>query len=100
MGLIAAKRDLFQILEGIWSIEVPGEIVLVLGEAGLGKSRLVRIVVRLLRENSVSADQPQSQVIEWRCAEHFQNSELHPVSDFMNRFLGFGANDSPSARFH
>ena len=23
----------------------------------------------------------------------------HPVSDFMNRFLGFGADDSPSARF-
>jgi predicted ATPase len=41
----------------------------------------------------------KSQIVEWRCAEHFQNSELHPASDFINRLLGFAANDSPSVRF-
>src|ERR1700751_3623213 len=98
--LIGRNAEL-RLLEDRWEQAQDGQsqIVLVLGEAGLGKSRLIRTVVRLIRENSVSADQPQSQVVEWRCAEHFQNSELHPVSDFMNRFLGFGADDSPSARF-
>ena len=98
--LIGRNAEL-RLLEDRWEQAQEGQsqIVLVLGEAGLGKSRLVRTIVRLIRENSVSADQPQSQVVEWRCAEHFQNSELHPVSDFMNQFLGFGADDSPSARF-
>ncbi|MBV9732639.1 MAG: AAA family ATPase, partial [Verrucomicrobia bacterium] len=98
--LIGRNAEL-RLLEDRWEQAQDGQsqIVLVLGEAGLGKSRLIRTVVRLIRENSVSADQPQSQVVEWRCAEHFRNSELHPVSDFMNRFLGFGANDSPSVRF-
>jgi serine phosphatase RsbU (regulator of sigma subunit)/predicted ATPase len=98
--LIGRDAEL-RLLEDRWEQAQEGQsqIVLVLGEAGLGKSRLVRTVVSLIRENPVSVDQPQSQVVEWRCAEHFQNSELHPVSDFMNRFLGFGANDSPSVRF-
>jgi len=98
--LIGRNAEL-RLLEDRWEQAQEGQsqIVLVLGEAGLGKSRLVRTIVRQIRETSVSADQPGSQVVEWRCAEHFQNSELHPVSDFMNRFLGFGADDSPSARF-
>jgi len=98
--LIGRTAEL-RLLEDRWEQAQEGQsqIVLVLGEAGLGKSRLIRTVVRLIRENSVSADQPQSQVVEWRCAEHFRNSELHPVSDFMNRFLAFEADDSPSVRF-
>jgi serine phosphatase RsbU (regulator of sigma subunit)/tetratricopeptide (TPR) repeat protein len=98
--LIGRNAEL-RLLEDRWEQAQEGQsqVVLVLGEAGLGKSRLVRTVVRLIRESAVSADHPPSQVVEWRCAEHFQNSELHPVSDFMNRFLGFGAEDSPSARF-
>ena len=98
--LIGRNAEL-RLLEDRWEQAQEGQsqIVLVLGEAGLGKSRLVRTIVRQIRETSVSADQPGSQVVEWRCAEHFQNSELHPVSDFMNRFLGFAADDSPSVRF-
>jgi predicted ATPase len=38
-------------------------------------------------------------VIEWRCSQHFQNSELHPVADFMERFLAFGRDESTTARF-
>src|SRR6201998_4718071 len=98
--LIGRDAEL-RLLEDRWEQAQEGQsqIVLVLGEAWFGKSRLVRTVVSLIRENPVSADQPQSHVVEWRCAEHFQNSELHPVSDFMNRFLGFGTNGSPSVRF-
>ena len=102
--LIGRDAEL-KLLEDRWeqALEGQSQTVLVLGEAGLGKSRLVRTIARLIREGSGegtgTADKPQIQVVEWRCAEHFQNSELHPVSDFMNRFLGFGTDDSPSLRF-
>jgi predicted ATPase len=102
--LIGRDAEL-RLLEDRWEQAQEGQkqIVLVQGEAGLGKSRLVRTIVRLVRENrdgeTVSGDVPLCQVFEWRCAEQFQNSELHPVLDFMNRFLGFGPNDSPSVRF-
>lgn len=102
--LIGRDAEL-RLLEDRWEQAQEGQsqIVLVLGEAGLGKSRLVRTVARLIHEDTGSgtrsADEPRFQVVEWRCAEQFQNSELHPVSDFMNRFLGFDASESPSVRF-
>jgi predicted ATPase len=102
--LIGRDAEL-RLLEDRWEQAQEGQkqVVLVQGEAGLGKSRLVQTIVRLVRENrggeTVSGAVPVCQVFEWRCGEQFQNSELHPVSDFMNRFLGFNPNDSPSVRF-
>ena len=45
---------------------------------------------------SVDQDSP---IIEWRCSEQFQNSELYPVSDYLERFLGAERDPSPTARF-
>ena len=81
------------------------QIVLVVGEAGLGKSRLVQTMVRFLFEdaNAESGVMPGGGqgylVLEWRCSQQFQNSELYPVSDCMARVLDFSADQSPSARF-
>ena len=88
-----------------------GQVVLMVGEPGLGKSRLVQTITQLVQDDasgalsaaagdsaSRSVDQDPV-VIEWRCSQHFQNSELHPVSDFMERFLGFGRDEGPPARF-
>ena len=87
-----------------------GQVVLVIGEPGLGKSRLVQTLMRRVQAQggeasstataksaSPSANQAFT-IIEWRCSQHFQNSELHPVSDYLERFLGFGRDSSATSR--
>jgi CheY-like chemotaxis protein/class 3 adenylate cyclase/predicted ATPase len=75
-----------------------GQVVLLVGEAGLGKSRLVHTmkqhVMGAMTEGGVDAP-----VIEWRCSPHFQNTGLYPAIDFYERALAFDRNEPPSARF-
>ncbi len=75
-----------------------GQVVLLIGEAGLGKSRLVSTlknhVLGQLVEGEVDAP-----VIEWRCSPHFQNTELYPAIDFYERALNFGLAEPAEAQF-
>ena len=79
-----------------------GQVVLIVGESGLGKSRLVRTIrERVLEEEGDSAPKegPDSPTIEWRCAQRFQNTGLYPVTDYLERLLDFGRDESPATRF-
>src|SRR5204862_2469256 len=93
-----------------------GQVVSLIGEPGLGKSRLVYSIKQHVREragdppeaapgvtahpSSASVQAAQgSPVIEWRCSPHYQNSGLHPVGDFFERFLCFGRDEAPASRF-
>ena len=107
-------RDLeITLLKDRWerAQEGAGQIVLLIGEPGLGKSRLVYTMKQLVREQadvasssdpaislsqSAAADPP---VVEWRCSGRLQNTGLHPATEFFARFLGLGMEDTPSARF-
>jgi serine/threonine protein kinase/predicted ATPase len=75
-----------------------GQVVLLIGEPGLGKSRLVYTMKQHVLGQTVEgeADAP---VIEWRCSPHFQNTGLYPAIDFFERALGFGREEPPTARF-
>jgi predicted ATPase len=103
----------FSLLKDRWeqAQEGMGQVLLVVGQPGLGKSRLVQTLTQRVQaeasgasltatgeSGSASSDQ-DSPVIEWRCSQHFQNSELHPVSEYLDRFLGVGHDPSPTARF-
>jgi class 3 adenylate cyclase len=69
-----------------------GQAVMLAGDAGLGKSRLVRS----LREHLASHG--DSSVVEWRCSPAHTNSALHPATDGWERMLGFLPGDGPADR--
>jgi serine/threonine protein kinase/tetratricopeptide (TPR) repeat protein len=90
-----------------------GQVVLLIGEPGLGKSRLVYALKQHVLERTgeaaaasvgrrstdggeATADSP---VVEWRCSPHFQNTGLYPAGEFFERFLGFRRDEAPAARF-
>src|SRR5262249_44471549 len=57
-----------------------GQVVLLSGEAGIGKSRLVQV----LKEHIIS--EPHTR-IEWRGSPSHQQSALYPVIDQLQRLL-------------
>jgi predicted ATPase/class 3 adenylate cyclase len=71
--------------------EGQGQVVLLSGEAGIGKSRLVRV----LRERIAGETQAW---LECRCSPYHQNSALYSVVDLLQRVLGFTRDDSPGEK--
>jgi class 3 adenylate cyclase/tetratricopeptide (TPR) repeat protein len=68
-----------------------GQIVLVSGEAGIGKSKLVHAVRRY-------AEHQADPGITFRCSAHHQNSPLHPISECLGRILGFSREDTSESK--
>jgi class 3 adenylate cyclase len=65
-----------------------GQVVLLSGEAGIGKSRLVQILKEQI------AHEPSVRV-EYRCSPYHQNSAFYPVIDHFLRLLQVTREDSP-----
>ena len=85
------------IIEDRWdhAIEGRGQVVLLTGDAGLGKSRLVReIKERIFARSRDEAPR----VIEWRCSANHEGSSFYPVIEFFERLLEFSQKDSPEDR--
>ena len=61
-----------------------GQLVLIVGEPGLGKSRLIEEFHARLRET------PHTWV-EWSCSQLLQNTPLHPIAEWGR--IRFGAPD-------
>ena len=70
-----------------------GQVVLLSGEPGIGKSRLVQEL-----KEYTAAEAPGS--VECRCSPHSQNSALAPVIEHLQRVLGFERNESLDTKRH
>jgi predicted ATPase/energy-coupling factor transporter ATP-binding protein EcfA2 len=94
-------RDLeISLLKDRWeqAQEGMGQVVLLIGEPGLGKSRMVDTLKQHVREQT-GVREEDAPVIEWRCSPHRQNTGLYPAIDFYERALSFGREEPPHARF-
>jgi class 3 adenylate cyclase len=60
-----------------------GQLVLIVGEPGLGKSRLIEEFHARLRETPHTC--------EWSCSQLLQNTPLHPVTEWGRMRFGSGA---------
>jgi len=71
--------------------ESVGQVVLVSGEAGIGKSRLVQVVKAHL------ADTPHTR---WECygAPYYQHTAFYPLIDLWERLLHVQRDESPAAK--
>ena len=75
-----------------------GQVVLLTGEPGLGKSRLVHAMKEHVLGEIVEGEM-DAPVIEWRCSPHFQTTRLYPAIDFYERALAFEGDEPAQARF-
>ncbi|MBI3246697.1 MAG: AAA family ATPase [Deltaproteobacteria bacterium] len=73
------------------AVQGAGQGVLLSGEPGIGKSRLVQT----LREQVLS---DRAIRIELRCSPYHQNSAYYPIIEHLQRFLRFTLQDTPQTK--
>ncbi len=90
--LFGRESDLSQMLES-WSLacQGDGQIVLLQGEAGIGKSSLVDAF-------RARASETPSVQTTFYCGPNHSQTSLHPISEQLARAAGFERGDSPDLR--
>src|SRR4030095_7338084 len=92
--LVGREEELGRLRRG-WeqAKEGSGQVVLLSGEPGIGKSRLVQA----LREQISVEGATQ---IEFRCSAYHQNSAFYPIIDHLQRLLQFAPHDTPQVKLN
>jgi class 3 adenylate cyclase/predicted ATPase len=68
-----------------------GQVVLLSGEPGIGKSRLVQILKEDIIQDGATA-------IEFRCSPYYQNTAWYPIIEHVRRLLQFQHDESPEEK--
>jgi predicted ATPase/class 3 adenylate cyclase len=90
--LVGREHELGILLERwSWARDGDGQIVLLSGEPGIGKSRLIRSLIERLADESHTR-------LRYYCSPHHTNSALHPVIEQLERASGLLVEDSAETR--
>jgi predicted ATPase len=90
--LVGREQEMGLLLERWAQVgEEFGQVVVLSGEAGIGKSRLVQEV------KTHVAGEPHTR-LECRCSPYYQNSAFYPVIDLLQRVLQLQRADSPKEK--
>ncbi len=91
---MVGRADEVVLLERLWreSRDARGQVVLVRGEAGIGKTRLVEVVRHRAKEQDAICN-------VFRCSPEHRNAAFHPVIDFLQRLLRFDDCKSSDEKF-
>ncbi|MSQ46992.1 MAG: hypothetical protein EXR78_01180 [Deltaproteobacteria bacterium] len=90
---LVGREEEFALLRRRWeqAPEGEGQVVLLSGEAGIGKSRLVQELKDQIAQNSAVR-------IEFRCSPYHQNSAFYPLIEHVQQVLCFVPSDTPHAK--
>ncbi|MGY3506939.1 class 3 adenylate cyclase/tetratricopeptide (TPR) repeat protein [Bradyrhizobium sp. USDA 4472] len=93
LGGLVGREGECAVLEQSWSKARTndGQVVLIAGEAGIGKSRLVAAILE-----RVAADAPTQ--LRYYCSPQHTNSALYPIAKQMERRANFTREDDPKTR--
>ncbi len=90
---LVGREEEVALISKRWEQARDGEsqVVVLSGEAGVGKSRIVRAVRERLE------GEPHSRILYY-CSPYHQNSALYPVIDQFERILRFARDDGPAQK--
>jgi predicted ATPase/class 3 adenylate cyclase len=82
---LIGREEEFEIIQRRWqrSCDSRGEVVLLCGEAGIGKSRLTQAAIEITVNDS-------GKVIRFQSSPHYSNSALFPVIGNLQQYFGLG----------
>jgi class 3 adenylate cyclase/predicted ATPase len=90
--LVGREQELAMLLaRWAWAKDGDGQVVLLAGEPGIGKSRLLRALRQEL------SDEPHLTLSHF-CSPYHTNSALHPIIAQLERAAGFARGDEPEAK--
>jgi class 3 adenylate cyclase/predicted ATPase len=91
--VLVGRDEEIGLLQRRWgqSKEGLGQVVLISGEAGIGKSSLVEGLRHHVRREGFTR-------ITFRCSEYVQHSPLHPVIEHVQRVMGWQREDTAETR--
>ena len=70
-----------------------GQVVVLSGEAGIGKSRLVQVLTEAMAAEAHVR-------VEYHCSPYYQHTALYPIVTALQRLLQFRPEDPPEERLH
>lgn len=91
--MIGREQEL-QAIQAAWDLskEGEGQIVNIVGEPGIGKTRLASAARQMLREDNHAR-------FVYHCSPYHTNSALYPILQSIKRAAGFDKSDTDATRF-